>query len=61
LILRDVDPGFSSIDGAVGASSKMIEGAWGDPIVVSFVHNSSLIEIKVNREIRLTIGFKEIN
>ena len=44
LILRDVDPDISLIDGAVGcSSSKIIEGAWGDPIADSFVHNSSLI------------------
>ena len=61
LILRDVDPDFSLIDGAVGASSRMIEGTWGDPIVVSFAHNSSLIEIKVIREIRFSFSLKEIS
>ena len=39
----------------------MIEGIWGDPIVVSFVHNSSLIKIKVIREIRFSVSLKEIS
>ena len=59
--MRDVDSNFSLIDGAVGASSRMIEGIWGDPIVVSFVHNSSLIKIKVIREIRFSVSLKEIS